>query len=139
MLGEIRSEEGRDRSLQLNGCAYSVLGCTENGLPACVIPLLFVFPSLRESSAKVIYEALAAGLPVITTYNTGSVVENGKQGFIVPTKNPKAIMKKIIFLYNNPKKREKMSQSARKLAEKYTWDYYGKRVCDIYEKIIKAK
>lgn len=100
---------------------------------------IFIFPSLRESSAKIIYEALASGLPVITTYNTGSVIEDDKQGFIVPTKSPESIKDRILFLYNNPEERKKMSKAARRLAENYTWEDYGERVCDIYEKIIKNK
>ena len=98
---------------------------------------IFVFPSLRESSAKVIYEALACGLPVITTYNTGSVIEDGKQGFIVPTKEAKILKEKILFLYENPKIRKEMAKAARELAKKYTWKSYGKRVCDIYEKVLE--
>jgi len=38
---------------------------------------LFVLPTLAEGSAEVTYEALAAGLPVITTKSAGSVVRDG--------------------------------------------------------------
>ena len=45
---------------------------------------LFVLPSHREGSAKSIYEALACGLPVVTTPEAGSVVRDGMEGRIVP-------------------------------------------------------
>lgn len=45
---------------------------------------IFILPSLFEGSAEVTYEALATGLPVITTAATGSVVRDGVEGFIIP-------------------------------------------------------
>ena len=49
---------------------------------------VFLFPSLAEGSARVVFEALAAGCFVITTKNSGSIVEDGKQGFIVRPDDP---------------------------------------------------
>lgn len=43
---------------------------------------VFFLPSVCEGSATVTYEALVAGLPVICTYNTGSIVQNGYNGFV---------------------------------------------------------
>ena len=51
-------------------------------------PTSFLFPSLAEGSARVVFEALAAGCFVITTKNSGSIVEDGKQGFIVRPDDP---------------------------------------------------
>ena len=45
---------------------------------------VFVFPSLAEGSARVIFEALAAGCFVVTTANSGSIVEDQRHGFLVP-------------------------------------------------------
>jgi len=96
---------------------------------------IYVFPSLLEGSAKSIYEALACGLPVITTKNSGSIVEDGKEGFIIPTCNVEAIKEKILYFYKNRKKIKELGLNARKKAEKYTWENYGKNIADIYEKI----
>lgn len=62
---------------------------------------IFVFPSLEEGSAKVTYEAMASGLPVITTENSGSVVRNGIDGFIVPFNDKELIKEKIIYFFEN--------------------------------------
>ena len=48
---------------------------------------VFCLPSLCEGSATVTYEALAAGLPVVTTPNAGSIVTDGVDGFVVPIRN----------------------------------------------------
>lgn len=56
---------------------------------------VFVLPSICEGSAIVTYEALAAGLPVICTPNTGSVVRDGVDGFIVPIRDSGAIVKRL--------------------------------------------
>jgi glycosyltransferase involved in cell wall biosynthesis len=45
---------------------------------------VFFLPSVCEGSATVTYEALACGLPVVTTPNAGSPVQDGMDGFIVP-------------------------------------------------------
>jgi glycosyltransferase involved in cell wall biosynthesis len=52
---------------------------------------VFVFPSICEGSALVTYEALASGLPVIATPNTGSWVRHGTDGMIVPVRDVEAL------------------------------------------------
>ncbi|MDD3175232.1 MAG: glycosyltransferase family 4 protein [Candidatus Nanoarchaeia archaeon] len=85
---------------------------------------IYVFPSLMEGSAKSVYEAMACGLPIITTYNAGSVIQNGKEGFIIPIQDVNSIKEKILFFYNNRNEIEKFGKQARKTAEKYTWKRY---------------
>ena len=52
---------------------------------------VLLLPSICEGSASVVYEALATGLPVICTPNTGSVVRDRLDGFIVPIRDIEAI------------------------------------------------
>ncbi|MGI9499071.1 MAG: glycosyltransferase family 4 protein [Geminicoccaceae bacterium] len=49
---------------------------------------IFLFPSLAEGSARVVFEALAAGCFVVTTKNSGSIVEDGVHGFLVRPDDP---------------------------------------------------
>jgi glycosyltransferase involved in cell wall biosynthesis len=60
---------------------------------------LFILPSLEEGMARTALEAMACGLPVILTPNTGSndLVEEGINGSIVPIRNPGAIAEKALF------------------------------------------
>ena len=52
---------------------------------------VFVLPSIVEGSAAVTYESLMSGVPVITTSNAGSIVQDGINGFVVPIRNPDAL------------------------------------------------
>lgn len=87
----------------------------------------FVQLSLAESSAMTIYEALASGLPVITTPNSGSVVRDGVEGFIIPICDAAAAAEKIELLYRDPELRRWMAHNARKRAEDFTWPLYRQR------------
>lgn len=96
---------------------------------------LFVFPSLEEGSALVTYEALACGLPVITTLEAGSVVREGSEGFLVPAAEVNSLAEKIKYLYENPSRRQTLSENARRRAQEHTWVEYGRRLVSFYEKI----
>ena len=86
---------------------------------------LFVFPSLQEGSALVTYEALACGLPVVTTPNAGSVVRHGVEGFIVPVRGVEALAAALERLRADGRLRQAMGQAARRRAEGFTWVRYG--------------
>jgi hypothetical protein len=92
---------------------------------------VFLLPSICEGSATVIYEALAAGLPVICTPNAGSVVRDGVDGFIVPIRDPGAIIEKVEQLTTNPELLAEMSQNARRRAWEYSIDAYGERLKEV--------
>ena len=89
---------------------------------------VFVLPSICEGSATVTYEALACGLPVITTPNAGSVVRDGIDGFIVPIRDAEAIAEKLDLLASNPKLLAEMSLNARERALEFSWERYGERL-----------
>ena len=89
---------------------------------------VFLLPSICEGSATAIYEALAAGLPVVCTENAGSVVRDGIDGFIVPIRDGAAIAKAIATLANNVGTRAAMSESAVERAADFTAKRYGERL-----------
>lgn len=89
---------------------------------------VFVLPTLCEGSAMVCYEALASGLPVITTPNAGSVVRDGVDGFIVPIRNSEAIVEKLELLRSQPGLLEEMSRNALERAKDFTVAKYGERL-----------
>lgn len=82
---------------------------------------VFVLPSYREGGPQVIIEAMAMGLPIITTNVAGcrERVENNKNGLLVPVKNSLALQKAIKKLIIDKKIREKMGEKSRLLAKKY--------------------
>lgn len=96
---------------------------------------VFVFPSLEEGSALVTYEALACGLPTITTFNSGSVVRDAKEGFIIPIRSSQAIVEKLTHLREDSFLRQKMALAARKRAEQFSWEEMGKRLVSAYQHV----
>ena len=88
---------------------------------------VFVYPSLHEGSAFATYEALASGLPVITTPNAGSVVRHGEDGLIVPIRDVDALIAAIARL-RDPDLRAAMAAAARARAEGFTWGHYAARL-----------
>jgi len=100
---------------------------------------ILVFPSIHEGSALVVYEALACGLPVITTPNAGSIVRDGEEGFIVPIRDIAALEDTILRLYKNPELRLQMAQRARQRAEQFTWTTYRSKLADTIEKLIEQR
>jgi len=100
---------------------------------------VFVYPSLHEGSALAIYEALACGLPIITTPNSGSMVQDGIQGYIVPIRDVERLKEKILLLYENRELRQEMSRRARLRAEEFTWAAYQQRLGSILLNLLAAK
>lgn len=101
---------------------------------------VFAFPSLSEGSALVTYEAMAAGLPVVTTASTGAVVRDGVDGFVVPTCDVDALCGKLLYLYEHPVARREMGGNARRLIEsEYTWRHYRRRVAAAYHAILEGR
>ena len=97
---------------------------------------VFVLPSVVEGSAKTTYEAMAAGLPVITTPNAGSVIRDGKDGYIVPIRDPEAIREKILHLFQNPDTAKAMGGSARMRVGDFSWEIYEERLISLYRELM---
>jgi glycosyltransferase involved in cell wall biosynthesis len=87
---------------------------------------VLVLPSLAEGCALVVLEALACGLPVIVTPNTGSLefVRDGYEGFVVPTCNSEAIAERLNRLCRDRDLLASMSQYARQTAIEKSWEVY---------------
>jgi glycosyltransferase involved in cell wall biosynthesis len=86
---------------------------------------VLAFPSLHEGSALVTYEALACGLPVITTPNAGSVVRDGREGLLVPIRDVGALARALQRLRDDASLCEAMRHAARARAEAHTWAASG--------------
>jgi glycosyltransferase involved in cell wall biosynthesis len=91
---------------------------------------VFTLPSLAEGSAEVTYEALGAGLPLVVTAAAGSVARHGKEGLIIPERDPIALADALEHLVEDRNLRSQMAQAARVRAADYTWEAYGRRLME---------
>jgi glycosyltransferase involved in cell wall biosynthesis len=94
---------------------------------------IFVFPSLLEGMGLVVLEAMATGLPVITTENAACVVRDGIDGYVVPIRDVEALKDRMRMLYLDHGLRERMGREARLRAESFTWDAYSHELCGLME------
>lgn len=95
----------------------------------------FCLPSLCEGSATVTYEALAAGLPVITTANSGSIVRDGVEGLIVPAQDASALASAIERLYRDRPLRLQMSGAALQRSDYGSFAAYSRRLLAAVESL----
>jgi len=103
---------------------------------------VFVLASIQEGLATVLAQAMACGLPVIATANTGAedVITDGVEGFIVPIRDPVAIREKLVYLYEHPEVRRAMSEAAlRRVRLMSGWNNYGQAVVDCYHRQLASR
>ena len=86
----------------------------------------FVFPTLGEGYGLVVLEAMSCGLPVISSDHAGGndAIQNNVNGFVFPAGDDSKLKDIIIDLASNRNQLVNMGKSARKKAEKLTWDKY---------------
>jgi glycosyltransferase involved in cell wall biosynthesis len=95
----------------------------------------FVFPSTEEGFARVIPEAMGAGLPILASYESGAttLVEDGVEGFIVRSRDPQHIADAMIRVTMDRELNQRMGEAAlKKGAKKNTWQDYGDRLLAEY-------
>jgi glycosyltransferase involved in cell wall biosynthesis len=100
---------------------------------------LFVFPSLVEGFGMVLLEAMAAGLPVITTDHTAGpeIMTNGREGFIVPIRSAKAIAEHIAALANDEDRRYEMAEAALSRATISSWRSYEESISVLLDQVVQ--
>jgi glycosyltransferase involved in cell wall biosynthesis len=86
---------------------------------------IFVFPSLLDSWAQTVLEAMACGTPVIVTDHTGAKDAVGPgSGWVVKPGDVVALTEKILFFYRNRQEIENFGRKAAGIAAGFTWQQY---------------
>lgn len=99
---------------------------------------VFLFPSLAEGSARVVFMAMACGCYVITTPNSGSVVIDGINGSLIPPGNSIALETAIRTAHETRDKLNSVGQfNAGIIRSRYKQSDYGDALFDVYNKIIE--
>jgi glycosyltransferase involved in cell wall biosynthesis len=89
---------------------------------------VFVLPSVEEGLGMVMAEALACGCPIVATFNTGAedLFTHGREGFIVPARDARAISQCLTRLADEPALRARMSAAAlARVRALGGWSAYG--------------
>ena len=100
---------------------------------------VLVFPSINDAFGLAILEGMACGLPVVATDHSCApdVIEDRVDGFVIPIRSVEAIKERLHWLYRHrDEAREMGSRARRKVADRFTWDHYGERLIDAYNRIL---
>jgi glycosyltransferase involved in cell wall biosynthesis len=98
---------------------------------------LFVLPSFAEGVPIVLMEAMAMGVPVISTNITGipELIEDGKSGFLTFASDIGDLKQKMMFLFTNPNLRAEFTKNARKTVElNYNIGKNCKQLAEVFER-----
>ena len=96
---------------------------------------VFVLPSLSEGMSNTILEAMACGLPIITTGTGGTRELIKNNGFIVPIKDPESIKNAIAQYLEDKKLKVQHGRKSREIAEGLSWEKVAKKYSEIYEMV----
>jgi glycosyltransferase involved in cell wall biosynthesis len=102
---------------------------------------VFLFPSLMEGLPSVLLEAMATGMPVITTETCGmpDVVEDEFNGLLIPPANAPAMEEAILRLAHSVELRQRLGEAARETMRRHTWEGAARRLQGLYRRIIQAE
>lgn len=108
---------------------------------------IFVAPSItaadgnQDAPINVLKEAMAIGLPVISTYHGGipELVEDGKSGFLVPEKDVEALADKLRYLIEHPELWSTMGKAGREFVLKnYNLDQLNDDLMNVYRSLVTS-
>ena len=96
---------------------------------------LLVHPSFYDACSLTVLEAMASGLPVITTSSNGAagIVQQGREGFVISDATDEGELEEKIAFFFHPHRREQASLAARSLAEDYSAERNWRAMKAIFE------
>jgi glycosyltransferase involved in cell wall biosynthesis len=102
---------------------------------------VFLFPSLVEGLPLVLLEAMASGMPVITTNTCGmaDVVEDEFNGLLIPPANAQAMEAAILRIVHSMELRKKLGEAARETVKRYTWERAARQLEALYRHVLAAE
>ncbi|MEM0489273.1 MAG: glycosyltransferase family 4 protein, partial [Candidatus Bathyarchaeia archaeon] len=100
---------------------------------------IFVFPSIYENMPFAVLEALASGLPVITTKVGGipEIIDDGENGFLIEPFNARKLAERLLYLVENPTVAYEMGAAGRKtVEERFNWNKIIKQITAVYREVL---
>lgn len=137
LIGDGNRKAELEAKAKENGLDVTFLGARKHEeIPALLQSAdVFVLPSLNEGMSNSILEAMAAGLPIITTDTGGSSELIKENGIIVAKANDLELRDAIVALKSDDQKLQKMGMTSRLLAEQNSWKHTAEAYVAEYNKI----
>jgi len=102
---------------------------------------VLIFPSLMEGLPNVVLEAMASGMPVVTTDTCGmpDVVDHEFNGLLIQPADAPAIEQAILRLANSEELRRRLGEAARESMQRQTWERAGQRLEALFLRVVANK
>ncbi|MCL6444096.1 MAG: glycosyltransferase family 1 protein [Alicyclobacillus sp.] len=99
----------------------------------------FVFPSTTETLGLVLFEAMAAGLPVMAADSppTREVLENGAAGFIFDPENVDSMIDAMTAMFHDEQRRQQVQSRGREIAGALDWKGPTEQLIGHYERLFQ--
>jgi D-inositol-3-phosphate glycosyltransferase len=100
-----------------------------------------VVPSHYESFGMVALEAMACGTPVVASQVGGLafLVQDGVNGFTVPSGDPQALAERLATLISNVDLRHQIGEQAATIAKGYGWEQIAARLLSVYQDVLSVE
>lgn len=101
---------------------------------------IFCLPSEQEGFGIVFLEAMASGLPVVSTTAAAipEVVPDGEAGLLVPPRHPAALADALLRLLQDPGLRARLRDAGRRHARGYSWERVADRFLEAVAPLLSA-
>jgi UDP-glucose:(heptosyl)LPS alpha-1,3-glucosyltransferase len=101
----------------------------------------FVLPTYYDPCSLVVFEALACGLPVITTScnGAGELITEGREGFVITHPDARAHLADALDRMTDDSARKLMSAQAEKLGREQSFDRHVDRLLEVFERVAESK
>ena len=98
---------------------------------------IFLFPTLAEGAAKVVMEAMARGMCVVSSSTSGprDYIRDGENGALVPVGDASAMSRTAVDLLRNEDRCRRMGGEARKTATRFRWVNCARSMVDFYREL----
>ncbi|MDP2633033.1 MAG: glycosyltransferase family 4 protein [Candidatus Curtissbacteria bacterium] len=100
---------------------------------------IFCLPSYQDAYPSAILEAMASGVPVISTREIDSPIIDGVSGILVKAGDAKSLAAAIEKLINDPNLRERIGQSGKKAVESLAWSKQAPKLINLYESFLSIE
>jgi glycosyltransferase involved in cell wall biosynthesis len=102
---------------------------------------IMINPSLADNMPISVLEAMASGVPVVST-SVGGVpylVEHGKTALLVPARNPEAMAAAVLTLLNDSSKANRIREAGMESVRKYSWENVSDRLLQVYTEVMARR